>query len=162
MGHYLLIFLFLLLMINFLSKPATTETTLIIVRVKISRYHQKQRIPKYKIISTVPLPSSNRPYICLKKSVITFFPLRLYTMPENNEPEFRYMNEWVNQNQKMKKLSFQPCRRVTLFRNLEILSAMNAISGIKSAIIKQITKKTGTGNVNTIKNQSIKKSIILI
>lgn len=23
-------------------------------------------------------------------------------MPENNEPEFRYMNEWVNQNQKMK------------------------------------------------------------
>lgn len=83
-------------------------------------------------------------------------------MQENNEPEFRYMNEWVNQNQRMKKLSFQPCRRVTLFRNLEILSAMNAISGIKSAIIKQITKKTGTGNVNTIKNQSIKKSIILI
>lgn len=76
-------------------------------------------------------------------------------MPENNEPEFRYMNEWVNKNQKMKK----PCRRVTLFRNLEILSAMNAISGIKSAIIKQITKKTDTGNVNTIKNQSIKNRL---
>lgn len=23
-------------------------------------------------------------------------------MPENNVPEFRYMNEWVNQNRKMK------------------------------------------------------------
>ncbi|HFZ8353090.1 TPA: hypothetical protein ACIO89_005563 [Salmonella enterica subsp. enterica serovar Java] len=73
-----------------------------------------------------------------------------------------YENEEENQNQKMKKLSFQSCRRVTLFRNLEILSAMNAISGIKIAIIKQITKKTDTGNVKTIKNQSIKKSVIPI
>lgn len=24
-------------------------------------------------------------------------------MQENNEPEFRYMNEWVNQNQSIKK-----------------------------------------------------------
>ncbi|EBS4547890.1 hypothetical protein DQK32_18680 [Salmonella enterica subsp. enterica serovar Newport] len=33
-------------------------------------------------------------------------------MPENNEPEFRYMNEWVNQNQKMKKIiisALSPC-----------------------------------------------------
>ncbi|HFW4798529.1 TPA: hypothetical protein ACIBS5_003985 [Salmonella enterica subsp. diarizonae serovar 60-67:z35:-] len=56
-------------------------------------------------------------------------------------PDRPYENEEENQNQKMKKLSFQSCRRATLFRNLEILSAMNAISGIKIAIIKQITKK---------------------
>lgn len=29
-------------------------------------------------------------------------------MPENNEPEFRYMNEWVNQNQRMKNYHFSP------------------------------------------------------
>lgn len=32
-------------------------------------------------------------------------------MPENNEPEFRYMNNWVNQNQKMKIIisALSPC-----------------------------------------------------
>lgn len=95
-------FLLLYLMISFLSKPVIIEITLIIAKVKMSKYHQKQRIPKNKIISTVPSPSRNRPYICVKKSVITLLPLRLYTIPENNVPEFRYMNEEENQNQKMK------------------------------------------------------------